>query len=376
MKKYRLSFLIRLLSVGLVVLTGCKDSDPEPEKQLEVPTSYVFNREGTTTVSYTGQIDRLDMLTELKAYINKGDKGEVVQEQTLLDMFANENNPFSTEELNSSTKQIKNKVSGADLDENYFENLFKGAAEASAAGKEAAEGVAGLIERATPGKNILVDANGHEYTQFVEKGLMGSLIFHQIFNTYLTDDRTGDDVENVTLVEDKNYTLMEHHWDEAFGYFGVPVDFPTTTTGRFWGKYCNEMDAAIGSNKALMDAFLTGRAAIVANDFDVKNVQKLEIYKNLELVAAATAIHYLNETKSAINAGEQGEAFHTLSEGFMFIRALKYSPKKRISIETVNAILNEKIGVNFWQVTPAKLDAAKVALVEVFTELESVKDQL
>ncbi|MBK6524212.1 MAG: DUF4856 domain-containing protein [Crocinitomicaceae bacterium] len=30
------------------------------------------------------------------------------------------------------------------------------------------------------------------------------------------------------LVQD-NITAMEHHWDEAFGYFGVPVDFQPTS---------------------------------------------------------------------------------------------------------------------------------------------------
>ena len=73
-----------------------------------------------------------------------------------------------------------------------------------------------------------MDANGIEYTQLIEKGLMGAVFYYQITNVYLGDGKM--DVDNADQVDPDNgkyYTTMEHHWDEAFGYFSDAVDFPT-----------------------------------------------------------------------------------------------------------------------------------------------------
>jgi hypothetical protein len=49
-----------------------------------------------------------------------------------------------------------------------------------------------------------VDANGREFTQLIEKGIMGSVFYNQIYNTYFSEARTGDDVENTVLRDGKN----------------------------------------------------------------------------------------------------------------------------------------------------------------------------
>jgi|SRR5690554_514184 len=54
-----------------------------------VPTTYVFkDANGTSTVSYGGQTERLMQLEELVAKMKSGTEG-VLSEQDLLDMFAN-----------------------------------------------------------------------------------------------------------------------------------------------------------------------------------------------------------------------------------------------------------------------------------------------
>ena len=76
-----------------------------------------------------------------------------------------------------------------------------------------------------------------------------------------------------------------------------------------------------------MDALTEGRAAIVNNDLETKNAKRELLYEYFELVAAATAVHYINSTLSALNQGQTGEAFHVLSEAWAFTNALKYNPK-------------------------------------------------
>lgn len=97
----------------------------------------------------------------------------------------------------------------------------------------------------------------------------------------------------------ENVTTMEHHWDEAFGYFGVPVDFPANTAGiRFWGKYCNTRDAQLGCNAVTMDGFKRGRAAITQDALDLRDDEILNITKMWEKISAAQAVAYLESAKT------------------------------------------------------------------------------
>lgn len=375
----RYKLLLSLLIVG--TLFSCGDDD-DAQPALEVPETYEFTRDGQSTVSYQGQTDRLDMLSEMKAYLSTGDAGEELSSQKLLDMYANKNNAFTNANLNASTKQLEDKTFGPDVD--WFKGLFAAAETASKSGATASQGVAGSIERGTgTGKFILVNEKGQEFTQLVEKGLMGAVFYNQIYNTYLTDAKTGDDVDNTNLVTDKNYTEMEHHWDEAFGYWGVPVDFPNgdpvlpAENKRFWANYTNGRDELLGTNALLMNAYLTGRAAIVAKQYNIKNEQKEIIYEGHELVAAATAVHYINEALDYFGS-DQGNFLHVMSEGYAFVNALKYSPSKKITDDQIDEILNTDFGTDgdFWTVTLAGLQNAKATLVSVYPELEPVKDQL
>lgn len=379
---FKLNLYFGFLLVFLFISCSKSDSkkDPEPTTdKIEVPQTFVFNREGKSSVSFTGQTQRLDMLSAIKTYLQTGDAGKLLVETTLLNMYKNENKPFSSDDLNNSGKSIASKVFAPDTDAKFYENWFKSAVKASAAGsknEQATKGKAGLIVRADASKKVLVDENGKEFTQIIEKGLMGSLILNQIFNVYLTDERIGDQVENDKVEEGKNYTKMEHHWDEAFGYFGVPIDFPTMTTKRFWGNYSNGRDALLKTNSIIMTAYLKGRTAIVNKDYTERNTQRDVLYATLELLAAATAVHYINDTKKAFSQGQQGEVFHVLSEAYAFVRALQFSPKKKITQAQINTILKTNFGENFWNTTAAGLDQAKATLVSIYSELNSVKDDL
>jgi hypothetical protein len=367
-------------------LGACDSAAPESDL-IDAPDTYSFTRDGASTVSYSGQTERLDMLAAMKDYLKQGDAGEVISEQALLDMFENAGGDGGGHFTFTSEKQLKGKAFAPDLDARLFEDIFADAAEASVAGSAgtvAEDGTAGLLTRENSGNTILVDARGREFTQLVEKGLMGSVFYNQIYNVYLTDDRIGPDVENDELVEGENYTPMEHHWDEAFGYWGAPVDFSSNwpeeraDEDRFWAHYSNGADDELGTNDAIMDAYIMGRTAIVNDDDAVKNAQRDVLYEQHELVAAATAVHYINDTLGHLDEGNIGEAFHTLSEAWAFVNALRYSPRRAITLDQVDQIMNVDFGAdgNFWNVTTAGLNAAKATLVGVYPDLAPVQDQL
>ena len=357
-----------------VALSSCNDNE-DPEISLEVPSTYEFTRDGESTVSFSGQTARLDMLAELKAYIGTANDGAELSEATLLDMYANENNPFSTTDLNESGKQLEDKTFLADVD--FFKEILTSAASASFTTGPASQGHAGLIARGAD-RFILVDEKGWEYTQLIEKGLMGATFLNQIYNSYLTDAKIGDEVENTELSEGKNYTAMEHHWDEAFGYWGVNVDFDTEGENRFWGNYTYGREAYLGSATLLKDAFLKGRTAIVNKAYDIKDEQRDVIYQEFERVAAATAIHYINEGLTDISNGDVGNLFHHASEGYGFAMALKYSPYKQITSEQLDQVLNVGFGTDgdFWTISAESLNTAKATIVSAYPSLEAFADDL
>ena len=375
--------LLATLTLGL---SACDSAGPE-EDLIDTPETYTFTRDGASTVSYAGQTDRLNMLAEMKDYLKGGDGGEVLSEQALLAMFENSGGDGGGNFSFSSDRQLKNKAFAPDVDDGLFESLFAAAAEASAAGNAgvtASEGTAGLLTRENSGNTILVDANGREFTQLIEKGLMGSVFYNQIFNVYLTDERIGEGVENEELVEGENYTPMEHYWDEAYGYWGAPEDFTSPwpeareDEARFWAHYSDVADGELGTNETIIDAYIAGRAAIVNGDMAAKDAQRDVLYENHELVAAASAVHYINLTLQYLDEGKTGEAFHTLSEAWAFTNALRYSPRRELSLDQIEEIMESDFGAdgNFWNVTAAGLNEAKATLVGAYPELDPVQDDL
>lgn len=357
MKKYPLFLL--LLAATAVFLGSCKDKD---EPSFEVPDTYNFEN-----VSYSGQTQRLDMLAEMTTYMKTGNtSGTVLDAQVIKDMFANANDPFSF----SSTKQLKDKCFSLDAD--LFESYMDSIAVASQSTVAGGPGVAGVVENASATKAYLLSANGVEYTQFIEKGLMGAVFYYQATGVYLSDDKIGAAVDNSNVTTGEG-TDMEHHWDEAFGYFGVPIDFPTNTEdARFYGGYCNSRDALLNSNDLLMTAFLTGRAAISGKDMDAKNLQIPVIRDTWEKVIAGTAIHYLNGAKT--DFADDALRCHQLSEAAAFTRALRYNPTKKISDTNWQNAL-DLIGENFYTISVTDIDAARDLLSSTYG-MDAIKDQL
>jgi len=370
---------IKFIIVALLVLTfvSCNEDTPQI---LDVPETYAFERNGLTSVNYSGQTERLAQLAAIEAKMSAANAGNEISGQDLLDMFANTGGNGNGNFSFTSTKQLKDKTSSGD--QSYFENLMiamGAASEAGAANVMAEDGVAGLVARGT--SFILVNEKGQEYTELIEKGIMGATFYYQILNIYLSDARVGDAVENTILVDGQNYTPMEHHWDEAFGYLGVPVDFSSdwpsdrNSEAIFWGNYTRGRDALLGSSDILMDAFKTGRAAISAQQYDIKNEQRDIIYDELERICAATAIHYINS--SLANTGNNGEFLHALSELYAFIRALNFSPRSSFTNAEITQLLKDisDENFNFWNATTTGLNEAKTKISTKFG-FDAIKDLL
>ena len=356
--------MIALLFLGIV---ACEEENMEPA--LEVPETYSFDN-----VSYDGQIQRLQMLTEMKSYMSTSRQmGVELSAARLRAMYANEAAGANWEKTYSDSKELMNKT--FESEQATFFNLFDELAEASESDQPGSKGVAGVVESNDGNKSYLLGADGLDHAQLIEKGLMGACFYYQATAVYLGEQRMN--VDNETVVPGEG-TEMEHHWDEAFGYFGVPRDFPQNKDGlAFWGSYSDKRNEVLGSNEKLMDALILGRAAISANDLDTRDEAIVQVREQWELISVGSALHYLNETIA--NFDDMAIRAHALSEGLAFVYSLQFNPAKRINNQQVAELLTLMGGgtsfsdMNLYEVEVADLEEARKKLANYY-DLEDEMD--
>lgn len=395
-----------ILSAGVMIflLSECKKgcTDPQAENynekakkddnsctyasdELDVPDTYSFkDSDGNSTVSFTGQQIRLDMLSEMITYMKTANTtGTTLSATTLKDMYAN--NGYTWTDANSlgmtgSGKQLKDKTAYASVDGSadagvqlYFEDILDSMAVASASGATGSAGVAGVWPNDGVSGPYLMDGNGQQYAEIFEKGIMSAVFANQMTVHYLG---TVQDDNNSDLESGKNYTEMQHHWDEAYGYFTSSVNFPNSGTDRFWGEYSSGRDPLIESATKISLAFRTGRAAIDAEDYDTRDEQIDIIRDEMEKLQAACAIHYLNGAKNSISSNTARN--HKLSEAIGFLHGMKFgynciSGNGMTSSEIDQAL--SYIGDDFNNVSITYINVA-IDFIAGETGLESVKYDL
>lgn len=379
-------YLFMLTAItGALVSCGGEEVDPN---NYDVPSTYEFiDDSGKSTVSYSGQTTRLNQLGEITTYMKSANTpGVALSAEQLLEMYSNndgQGSSFFSDDANGVDKQLKNKTARGDA--NYtaiYENYFTEMAAASATTVEGqyngAPGQAGVIQSGE--KAYLVNENGLEYTQIIEKGLMGAVFYDQIQNVYLGEEKLNvDNTEAVDPENGKFYTVMEHHWDEAYGYFTSATDFPTNGTDRFWGKYSNTVDALLNTNETIASAFRTGRAALSNDDLDTRDDQIVIIRTELERVCAGTAIHYLNG--SIANFTDNAVRTHELSEAAAFLEGLYFSSPHTTRLtasqitEITDLLKNESGDYDFYNVTVQDLTQAR-DLLSSHMGFDDVKTEL
>ena len=348
----KVAFSRQLLAGCLVLLLAgsCQEKPPT----FDVPATYAFN-----PMDVSGQETRLAMLNEMSAYGQTGHAGAVLNLTRLQNMFRNTGDAFTDPLLNTSSKQLRDKVFSPD--QGWFDQaIVQLTAASNSAGAAASNGQAGILSSGS--KAYLVDENGVEWLQLLEKGLMGAVCYYQALGNYLSPE--GINIDN-ELVEPTEGTAMEHHWDEAWGYTAFPADFASGVATEdlvFWAKYAAGRDASLpGLSTRIATNFRTGRAAIGAGDFETRDAMIDAIHDDWELVSATTAIHYLNAALA--DFGDDAIRCHVLSEAWAFGRTLAYGPQRRISQADLDAF-DAFLGADFYAITPANVIAARDLLAE------------
>jgi Domain of unknown function (DUF4856) len=362
---------IKNLVFGLAIgslFASCKKEDEKPTDTTNantytVPSSYTFSdATSKSTVDFSGQKTRLVMLEQMG---NLMGGTSPVSESTLLNMF--DGTGFTVDSLNTSGKRLSDKTAAsidyftANLGEKNdvieaFKKQLKEAEITTNANVEAIVDKPGFYMDGS--KKRYFSANGLEPQQVFLKGMMGACLLDQTLNTYLSLAKldagsTKTDNTNRVLVSGKNYTDMEHFWDEAYGYvFGNDNVNVTPAIYKYWSSYINQVDVDPDFSNVkenIVNAFIKGRAAITNKDYTTRDAQIATIKKEMSKVVAVRAVYYMNEAKLGLSKDNGKAAFHALSEGYGFIWSLRFTqnPDTKLpyfSKEEVKSLLDRLMG--------------------------------
>lgn len=388
MKKY----LSALFLTTVLVLTGCDDggvTDPGTD-EIPVPEAYAFDSrfvEGQSSVNYGGQIVRNLLINDLKIRTDALAKSgaAAITEEDLLRRYDYEDSydlatltttgsmPLEEDRYSaiSTGKNIIGKLDNTALigwnktaDQvirDYFAQIAENSQDASKRGTAA----------------VYTTADGVNMSQLINKILLGAVAYSQATGTYL---ETVLDDNNSAASGTSAYTEMEHHWDEAYGYFGAARDFYSYSDEELssgslwkdsngdgsidfqseynftWAGYSGKRDAGgTGGDFSgdIFQAFLEGRTAIVNQASAAEIAEQRDIIvRTWEQLVAANVVHYINDTiadlenvtEGQMNARDNEDLNEHWAEGKGFAFALQFNPFRTITnaqLEQLHSLIGD-----------------------------------
>lgn len=356
----------------------------EIQKSLgTAPKIYEFQSQfsSKSSVSYTGQSFRQVLIEDLKRSMNSFERsGSLESKQDVLNVLNsfynyNENNSSTSKgvidglsefyvttkllsgksvdttegyfysDIQSPGKNLVKKIAGIDnklrrgslkgisnqtTPDAYIKSLFEKYAQNATSGNNFTVPNGSLASQTIKASHITTD--GRDLSQLVQKFLHGSVSYSQAARDYLSIDlgeTKGLNAQNEKPAKDGvHYTAMEHHFDEAFGYFGAARDFlaysdeqtrtkgsiDTNNDGLISLKTEKNLGISVNTSRIdfitnspktdfsqeSMSSFLKGRHLITSKPNNYKKY--VRAYGVIALGAwektiASAVVHYINKTR-------------------------------------------------------------------------------
>ena len=346
-----------LLGALMITTVSCKkDKDNTPI--YTVPATYSFDN-----VEYKEAAARVSMSLGFGSYLSKATT-RLLSQDTINNLWNNTSNSFTSEiavnlpyafdALNTSGYNLSGKMADAVIFKAFADSMVIMSQKRNNTGSQ---GVAGKVG------TRLVNYRGLEFNQLVVKGFFGGM---SINNVVTMLNKAGTD-DNNTVVAGTG-TAMQHDWDLAFGYIGLPKTYDSAinyTVAPYntnperplgIGGYFFERARPIKAGGTVFSAFLKGRAAIGAKDYAGRDAAAATIKEYLEKTLAAAAYAYLSLSKTRT---ADADRFHDFSEATGFMLALKYRPTTLLSAQAYQELL-DILNVDFWTLSDATLLNTKV----------------
>ena len=322
--------LMYLLSFALMFSIGCEDDEAAAEAEAYDPAGeYVFPSrlvDGASSVSYTGQVVRnmlhsdLKSLTDLAASTTTGEHPYITYE-TMNSYFDHQDtDPPSYVSADACESVYTNIATGKNLSGKTGSGNLRGwSIDATTAVQAWMQAISDNYSQngSSGGAGNITSPEGLNYSQMINKTLYGAVGLDQTFGYLSNYDESMPD--NVAPKSDgSSYTVAEHKWDEAFGYFGARRDFlnpsdvgscvDLTSEHNFgWAEYARKRDENPGYTfsfrEDIFNHFVAGRA-IIHNEGSVDDLAPhlATIRTRLEQLTAANVIHYVGSVKTAMES--------------------------------------------------------------------------
>ncbi len=378
MKSIKLNHLL-LTVYYMIAVFSLSSCHPEPEQTVEtayinpyfitddnlkykVPVDelilrYKFSRNGRSNVDYL----ECNLLKEPLGIVQRRlDRAQIFYEYNynkVLDYYQNgiyqikPEEQVATSEIHSANREKIKRDILAIIDKTAQISGYQTADPSSYRNREAEPDKTGYIGYSIGDPNVaFVDEKGVIVSEVFRGMITGAIYLDKILNKHL-DERYFDDKalrkdhENVVLPAGRNYTVLEHHWDLAYGYFqylkglSQPDGIPAL-------KY---------SEQKLYDAFVQGRIELSRYRYDDMKVHLNTIRKELSKVIAIRIINYLTGVNTIVNLKEDdgSDGFIFLSKAYGLIYAIQFTRDVNgnpyFTYEQVQEILNEfRAGHGFW----------------------------
>lgn len=334
-----------LAPAAALMFTACFESPNDSgsgDAEVDVPTNYTFlGPDGQSNVVYTGQTTRLLLIHDIQSaarvagaadytggaitaasilkYYQHVDADSLEIRTTVASPLVPLHTRYPQIQL---TRSLHDKISSDTV-------IGYGVTADSLVRRWAAQIAANSQDALKLGTaEVYHDSNGMDLSQMLSKVLAGAVAYHQGTAVYMQPITTRN---NVDLVNGANYTQMEHHWDEAFGYFGAARDYVSNYTDEdlnnaslshkdangdgkidfgseynfsMMGRYAGRRDLGIAGQDWSGDAFkafVKGRALISSKQSaDAIAAQRAIVADVWEKVYAANTITYIKNVKEKL----------------------------------------------------------------------------
>tara|TARA_Y100000588_G_scaffold192898_1_gene206908 strand:- start:14198 stop:15403 length:1206 start_codon:yes stop_codon:yes gene_type:complete len=305
---------------------GCEDTkDDNEDTTLEQPTSYTFPSrfvDGESSVSYTGQVVRNMLHSDLKTATDRAAEQMYISEAVLDGLYDYNDTGGSTYILYGQTPTVceatyENISTGKNLKGKTNTAVIKGFGNLTAvtAVESWIDNIGNYyINSGDTEASYLAytSAEGHNLSQMINKTLYGAVGASQAIGNYLAKFQESTFPENNTPREGKGYTDAEHYWDEAFGYFGAHRDFlgsqtqgttciDITSEHNFgWAEYARKRDENPGYSFSfrtdIFTAFVAGRTIVHNGGGQDELATHIDMIKTRwEQLTAANVVYYINK---------------------------------------------------------------------------------
>lgn len=299
-----------LLTSISIFSTSCGDDD-NPIPQLEIPTEYI-------SASYDSNVSTENaVIDELSAMTSAANDAEANAQNTAV-LAIEYPSGLSSVTLTSYQSQVSNwlvELVKSANDNDGFQNPGTGTP------IESEEG--GLLG------TRLLDENGLELEQMVQKGSFGAALYNHALSVI------NGDLSNSSAID----KLVEIHGTD------LSFDPEATTAAATYSKRRSNQSTQTGFFYDIRNSLIIAKAAIEAGSaFNNQRDEALADYLLAwEKSNFATVIYYCNATKTKLQSATddvaQGDALHAYAEGVAFAHGFRGLSNKLITDAQIDSIL-------------------------------------